>query len=166
MREAVHTVEAAAGSRNFGLFLALCIGVGALAGIVARPDAWFDTLEKPKFFPPKSLLTIIWLIYLSAMAYVGARLWRHANETQRWRGSLGFWCVQILCAWSWPLLLYKFHALGPALIVTLLGTVCALIIALSLRLRDPGTFPIALMCTIWFFVLATFTFSIALGNVG
>lgn len=166
MRESIHSVEGAAGTRNFGVILALCVGIGALTGILARPDAWFFALEKPIFFPPQGLLSTIWLIYFFSMAYIGGRLWRWARTSPRIGRSSLAWIVQLLCALSWPIALYEFQALRFAVFVVAMGALCALAISWRLRRLEGYVVFAALMCSAWLCVLMAFTLGLALGNIG
>lgn len=166
MREAERSIENAARPQDLGIFISLCVGVGALVGIVARPDAWFDTLQKPALFPPQGILALLWLIYFFSMAFVGARVWRRTFPIRRWQRSIVFWALQIVCAWGWPLAIYRTHNLGAAVLLSAVGTLCAIIVTYRMRSRDPAVLPVTLLQTIWLFVLTALTIDMAASNFG
>ncbi|MBS0275223.1 MAG: tryptophan-rich sensory protein [Proteobacteria bacterium] len=96
-------------------FLALTLGVGVFAGLVAEPNAltWYPTLAKPLFNPPNWVFAPVWTVLYVLMAVAGWRVWRITDFESR---ALLFWVAQLALNFAWPFIFFGVHAIGLALI--------------------------------------------------
>lgn len=98
-------------------FLALCLAVAALGGMITRPslDGWYAALEKPAFTPPDWVFPVVWNAIFVLMAVAGWRVWRSPRSRVRQRALRLFW-VQLGLNLLWSALFFGLHGIGLALI--------------------------------------------------
>ena len=75
-------------------FIALCLGVGALAGLVTAPAVaeWYPTLVKPWWRPPNWLFGPAWTVLYIMMAVAAWLVWRVGDAKPAlilWAGQPG-----------------------------------------------------------------------------
>jgi tryptophan-rich sensory protein len=73
--------------------------VAASSGALFKPGAWYDTLRKPAWTPPKWAFPVVWTLLYAAIAYAGWRVWTLAGPSL----PIVFWALQIVAnaLWSW-----------------------------------------------------------------
>jgi benzodiazapine receptor len=91
--------------------LALCLGVGAVAGFLTSQSvlSWFPTLVKPWFNPPAWLFAPVWTALYIMMAIAAWLVWQR-------RGSLTFFYVQLAANFLWSFLFFGLHSPGAAFV--------------------------------------------------
>jgi len=105
--------------RNFGslaAFLVLVIGIGWLIGATNMPGSWYASLAKPSFNPPDWLFPLAWTILNGLIAVAG---WRTSTASPR-GAAMGLWIAQMLLNFAWSPVMFRFHAIGPALAIIVL----------------------------------------------
>ena len=90
-----------------GLFIALCLGVGAIGGAITRPalPVWYADLAKPGFTPPDWAFPVAWTTLFVLMAIAAWRIWRLRGL----RGApvaFGFFFTQLAFNVGWSVLFF------------------------------------------------------------
>ena len=116
-------------------FIAVCLSVGALAGLVTAPAVteWYPTLVKPSWRPPNWLFAPVWTILYVMMAVAAWLVWKAGNS----RAALLLWAGQLLLNFAWSFLFFGARSPGLGLIdiVALWLAIAATLFALSLKSR-------------------------------
>jgi tryptophan-rich sensory protein len=117
-------------SRSIGrllLSLLLCVGIGALAGIVTQPEmnGWYMTLAKPSWTPPRIAFPIVWTLLYVLMAIALWRLWDRAAPSPERRDALWFFFAQLALNAAWSPVFFGYHGIDLAL-----GIIIALVVAI------------------------------------
>lgn len=116
-------------------FLAVCLSVGALAGLVTAPAVteWYPTLVKPSWRPPNWLFAPVWTILYVMMAVAAWLVWKAGNS----RAALLLWAGQLLLNFAWSFLFFGARSPGLGLIdiVALWLAIAATLFAFSLKSR-------------------------------
>ena len=120
---------------RLALSLLLCLSVGALEGLVTRPEipAWYAGLVKPSWTPPPLVFPIAWTVLYILMAVSLWRLWDlEARSAARTRVLIWF-AVQLALNALWSPVFFGWHGTKTALviIVGLLLAIAAPMIAAS-----------------------------------
>ena len=113
------------------LCLVLCMGIGALAGVVTMPeiDTWYAGLAKPSWTPPRIAFPIVWTVLYVLMAVALWRLWDRTAPSPERRDALVFFFVQLALNAAWSPVFFGLHAITVALaiiialVVTILGAI-------------------------------------------
>jgi tryptophan-rich sensory protein len=84
-------------SLNLFLIFMLASAAAAATGIIFRPGAWYETLQKPSFTPPKWAFPVAWstIYLLSAIAAARVALLPGAGV------ALALWAAQIALNTLW-----------------------------------------------------------------
>ncbi len=109
------------------LFVALVVGVGAVIGVSASPDAWYASLEKPPFNPPNWLFAPVWFTLYVLIGIAGARTYLR----QGFGAATFIWIVQMLLNWAWSPTWFNLHLpwAAFAIIIAILALIVAFIVA-------------------------------------
>ena len=113
------------------LCLVLCMGIGALAGVVTMPeiDTWYAGLAKPSWTPPRIAFPIVWTVLYVLIAVALWRLWDRTVSSPERRDALAFFFVQLALNAAWSPVFFGLHAITVALaiiialVVTILGAI-------------------------------------------
>lgn len=81
------------------ILLSMLAGV---SGGVARPDAWYDGIRKPRWNPPNWVFAPAWTVLYVTMGVAAWMVWSRREEAAVGL-ALGLFVVQLLfnSAWSW-----------------------------------------------------------------
>jgi tryptophan-rich sensory protein len=111
--------------------LVLCVGIGAVQGIVTRPEiaGWYAALAKPSWTPPPSVFPIVWTALYIMMAVALWRLWEKAAPSPARYRAIALFLVQLALNAAWSPLFFGAHATLLALINIML-----LLIAIALTM--------------------------------
>jgi tryptophan-rich sensory protein len=140
-------------SISLGLFVAGCVGLGSLIGILVRPRGWVPMAGDVALVPAGWLFSVGWLIYLLVLAILGHGLWRNTRTRSGWRWVFGLWWLHtILMAALGPLL---FVARLPQLVGVFLIIAIATIAVIGLRVtqKDPRLMAYVLAIGAWLLFL-------------
>ena len=88
------------------LFVALCLGVGALGASIAATSVenWYSGLVKPSFNPPDEVFGPVWTVLYILSGVAAWRVWRSADRDIT-RGPLTLFALQLATGkvvWSTP----------------------------------------------------------------
>jgi translocator protein len=111
--------------RSLILFLVLVVGAGLALGASNLPGAWYGSLQKPPFNPPKWVFAPTWTVLYVMIALAGWRTYLHDA-----RGiPMHLWFTQMMLNFLWSPVVFRLHnlALGLAVILTLLVTIVSFI---------------------------------------
>ena len=97
------------------LWLALCLGAGALGGLftAGAVQQWYPTLHKPSWNPPAWLFGPVWTALYIMMAVAAQRIGRRENP----RLPLALFLTQLALNAAWSPVFFGAHCIGGALIV-------------------------------------------------
>ena len=94
---------------KISIFVATCIAVGYLSGIVTRSsvETWFPTLVKPSFNPPGWIFAPVWSLLYAMMGVAAGLIWSRIDyEKEAVRNALIFFVVQLALNALWSLLFF------------------------------------------------------------
>jgi len=112
------------------LFVALCLGIGALGGIATATsvETWYQGLQKPPFNPPNWIFAPVWTTLYVLMGVAAWRIWRRREAGGR-RLALTLFAFQLALNLAWSFLFFGLQRIDLALvdIVLLLLAIAATI---------------------------------------
>jgi translocator protein len=88
-------------------WLVLCFTAACIAFFV-RPDAWYDTLQKPTWNPPSWIFGPAWTLLYFLMALAAWLVWREGGWRKQGR-ALGLFVLQWLLNAMWSPLFFGLH---------------------------------------------------------
>lgn len=113
------------------LCLLLCVGIGALAGVVTMPEMqdWYAGLAQPSWTPPRDVFPVVWTILYVLMAFALWRLWDRTAPSPARRQALIFFAIQLVLNAVWSPIFFGAHGIQTALavivvlVVAIIGTI-------------------------------------------
>lgn len=140
---------------TFYIYLLACCAAAA-NGIIFKPGAWYESLQKPGFTPPNWAFPVAWTTIYLLIAWAGYRLSTlPGSET-----VLALWAAQIALNTLWTPVFFGAHRIAMALaILGLLWLVVAAMIVMAMQL-DIVTGLILFPYLVWLSVAAALNFSI------
>ncbi|KPY62097.1 tryptophan-rich sensory protein TspO [Pseudomonas syringae] len=144
---------------TFFIFLLACCAAGA-TGIIFKPGAWYESLEKPSFTPPDWAFPVAWTTIYLLLAWAGYRLTLIPGSEI----VLALWAAQIALNTLWTPVFFGANRLVAAMVIlVLLWVVVAAMIVMALQL-DIITGLILFPYLVWLSVAAALNFSILRHN--
>ncbi|WP_226489153.1 tryptophan-rich sensory protein TspO [Pseudomonas sp. B20] len=144
---------------TFFIFLLACCAAGA-TGIIFKPGAWYESLEKPSFTPPDWAFPVAWTTIYLLLAWAGYRLTLIPGSEI----VLALWAAQIALNTLWTPVFFGANRLDAAMVIlVLLWIVVAAMIVMALQL-DIITGLILFPYLVWLSVAAALNFSILRHN--
>ncbi|SMX46955.1 tryptophan-rich sensory protein TspO [Actibacterium lipolyticum] len=97
------------------LFLTFLAASAAAAatGVIFKPGAWYDALNKPSWTPRRWMFPVVWTILYIASAYAAARVAMESDSGQ----ALAFWTLQIALNTLWTPVFFGAHRIKAGLVV-------------------------------------------------
>jgi benzodiazapine receptor len=125
------------------LFVALCLGIGALGAAVTATsvESWYAGLVKPSFNPPDEVFGPVWTILYILMGVAAWRVWRSADRDTT-RGPLTLFALQLALNLGWTVAFFGLQKIGAAVATIVVLDVAVLVTTLAFRTVDR---PAALM---------------------
>jgi tryptophan-rich sensory protein len=119
------------------LFVALCLGIGALgAGVAATSvEGWYDGLAKPWFTPPNDVFRPVWTVLYLLMGVAAWRVWR-SGDPDTVRGPLTLFALQLALNLGWTVVFFGLQKIGSAVATIVVLDVAILVTTLSFRTVD------------------------------
>jgi benzodiazapine receptor len=119
------------------LFVALCLGIGALgAAVVASGiDSWYADLAKPSFTPPNAVFGPVWTVLYVLMAIAAWRVWRIADRDTA-RGPLTLFALQLVLNLGWTVVFFGLQKIGAAVATIFVLDVSVVVTMLAFRTVD------------------------------
>jgi benzodiazapine receptor len=113
------------------LWIALCVGGGALVGVVTAggDSAWYQTLDKPEWTPPSWVFAPVWTTLYAMMGYAAWRVWRRGGWSRQTLALTAF-AGQLALNFAWSLIFFGRQLVGWARV-----DILALWIAVALTIR-------------------------------
>ncbi|KAA8697977.1 TspO/MBR-related protein [Pseudomonas caricapapayae] len=144
---------------TFLIFLLACCAAGA-TGIIFKPGAWYESLQKPSFTPPDWAFPVAWTTIYLLLAWAGYRLTLiPGSET-----VLALWSAQIALNTLWTPVFFGANRIGAAMVIlAILWIVVATMIVMALQL-DIITGLILFPYLVWLSVAAALNVSILRHN--
>jgi translocator protein len=131
-------------------FVALCLAVGVLAGLVTAPAVaeWYPTLVKPSWRPPNWLFAPAWTVLYIMMAVAAWLVWRAGNA----KSALLLWGGQLLLNFAWSFLFFGARSPGLGLIdiAAMWLAIAATIFAFSFKSRLAAFLMVPYLCWVSF----------------
>lgn len=131
-------------------FVALCLAVGVLAGLVTAPAVaeWYPTLVKPSWRPPNWLFAPAWTVLYIMMAVAAWLVWRAGNA----KSALFLWGGQLLLNFAWSFLFFGARSPGLGLIdITFMWlAIAATIFVFSFKSRLAAFLMVPYLCWVSF----------------
>lgn len=125
-------------SLALALALPLVGGVGLSAATAKEITGWYRTLNKPSWTPPNWLFGPVWTTLYVLMGVASHRVFALLGPSGAGR-HLSVYLLQLLLNFAWTPTFFKFHALGPATVVSglmwlaILGTIAVFSTVLGAR---------------------------------
>ena len=100
------------------LFVALCLGIGAMGGWVTATSVqtWYPALAKPSFTPPNAVFGPVWTALYILMGIAAWRIWRAADRDTA-RGPLVLFAFQLALNLGWSVVFFGLREIGAAVVV-------------------------------------------------
>ena len=119
------------------LFVALCLGIGALGAAVTATsvDTWYADLAKPSFNPPDEVFGPVWTVLYVLMAIAAWRVWRAADRETR-RGPLTLFALQLALNLGWSVVFFGLQKIGSAVATIFVLDVGVVVTTLAFRRID------------------------------
>jgi translocator protein len=131
-------------------FVALCLAVGSLAGLVTTSAVaeWYPTLNKPWWRPPNWLFGPAWTVLYILMGIAAWLVWRVGNA----RNALLLWGAQLLLNFAWSFLFFGARSPGLGLIdiIAMWIAIAATIFAFSFKSRLAAFLMVPYLCWVSF----------------
>ncbi|AAZ35318.1 tryptophan-rich sensory protein [Pseudomonas savastanoi pv. phaseolicola] len=144
---------------TFLIFLLAC-SAAAATGIIFKPGAWYESLQKPSFTPPNWAFPVVWTVIYLLLAWAGYRLTLLPGS----QIVLALWAAQIALNTLWTPVFFGANRIVAAMVIlALLWIVVATMIVMALRL-DIITGLILFPYLVWLSVAAALNFSILRHN--
>jgi translocator protein len=90
-------------------FVAACLAIGYLAGIVTREgvETWYNVIRKPSFTPPNGLFAPVWTTLYVMMGIAAGLVWNcYEYRPAEVRKALIFFAVQLALNALWSYLFF------------------------------------------------------------
>ncbi|RMR14001.1 tryptophan-rich sensory protein TspO [Pseudomonas syringae group genomosp. 3] len=143
----------------FFIFLLAC-SAAAATGIIFKPGAWYESLQKPAFTPPNWAFPVAWTTIYLLLAWAGYRLTLLPGS----QTVLALWAAQIALNTLWTPVFFGANRIAAAMVIlALLWIVVATMIVMALQL-DIITGLILFPYLVWLSVAAALNFSILRHN--
>lgn len=119
------------------LFVALCLGIGALGASVTATSVstWYTEIAKPSFNPPNAVFAPVWTTLYVLMAVAAWRVWRRADRDTA-RGPLTLFGLQLALNLGWSVAFFGLRDIGFAVGVILALDLAVLTTILLFRRID------------------------------
>ena len=144
---------------TFYIFLSACCAAAA-TGVIFKPGAWYEALQKPRFTPPNWAFPVAWTTIYLLLAWAGYRLTLLPDS----QTVLALWAAQIALNTLWTPVFFGAHRLlAGMVIIALLWAVVAVMVWLAIRI-DLITGLILFPYLAWLTVAAALNFSILRHN--
>jgi benzodiazapine receptor len=119
------------------LFVALCLGIGALGASVTATsvDTWYAGLVKPSFNPPDEVFGPVWTVLYVLMGVAAWRVWRSADRDTT-RGPLTLFALQLAINLGWSVVFFGLHKIASAVATIVVLDVAVLVTMLAFRSVD------------------------------
>jgi benzodiazapine receptor len=119
------------------LFVALCLGIGALGASVTATsvDTWYAGLVKPSFNPPDEVFGPVWTVLYILMGIAAWRVWRSADRDTT-RGPLTLFALQLAINLGWTVVFFGLHKIASAVATIVVLDVAVLVTMLAFRSVD------------------------------
>ncbi|ATV18172.1 sensory protein TspO [Pseudomonas avellanae] len=144
---------------TFFIFLLACAAAAA-TGIIFKPGAWYESLQKPAFTPPNWAFPVAWTTIYLLLAWAGYRLTLLPGS----QTVLALWAAQIALNTLWTPVFFGANRIAAAMVIlALLWIVVATMIVMALQL-DIITGLILFPYLVWLSVAAALNFSILRHN--
>ncbi len=105
--------------RSLAAWMALCVMVGVITGLLFKPDGWYFALEQPVFNPPSWLFAPVWTLLYTVMGVAAWRVWCLPDSPARTKALWRF-AVQLLLNAAWTPVFFGLHSIGGALAIIVL----------------------------------------------
>ncbi|NAS99532.1 sensory protein TspO [Pseudomonas syringae pv. actinidifoliorum] len=144
---------------TFFIFLLACAAAAA-TGIIFKPGAWYESLQKPAFTPPNWAFPVAWTTIYLLFAWAGYRLTLLPGS----QTVLALWAAQIALNTLWTPVFFGANRIAAAMVIlALLWIVVATMIVMALQL-DIITGLILFPYLVWLSVAVALNFSILRHN--
>lgn len=92
---------------GLALWIALCVGGGALIGLTTQggDSRWYASLNKPSWTPPSWVFAPVWTTLYAAMGVAAWLVWREGGWHQQ-RLPLIVFLVQLTLNFAWSLIFF------------------------------------------------------------
>jgi benzodiazapine receptor len=99
------------------LWIALCVGGGALIGVTTQggDSPWYASLNKPSWTPPSWVFAPVWTTLYAAMGIAAWLVWREGGWRQQ-RLPLIVFLAQLTLNFAWSLVFFGLQQITWALV--------------------------------------------------
>lgn len=141
---------------DFPLFLTFLVACGAAAatGAMFQPGAWYSSLQKPTWAPPKWVFPVVWTGLYLCMSLAAMRVAQAAGQDPSVGQALAFWGVQISLNTLWTPVFFGLRRMKAGLVIILLLWVAVAATLVSFARIDPIAGALIVPYLLWVSVAA------------
>jgi tryptophan-rich sensory protein len=141
-------------------FVLVVMAVGAVIGVNAGPDAWYEALRKAPWNPPNWLFAPVWFTLYVLIGIAGARTFLRDPASP----AMLLWILQMVLNWAWSPTWFRLHMPWQALAI--IAVILALIVAFIVNAwrRDRVSSVAFVPYGLWVAFAASLNLAIALLN--
>jgi benzodiazapine receptor len=97
----------------FAAATAVVAWLGSIATQESVDSAWFESLQKPAFYPPNQTFGIVWTILYVMIAFAGWLAWRNGGG----QATLRTWALQLILNLGWTIVFFALQEPAWAIVV-------------------------------------------------
>jgi benzodiazapine receptor len=129
-------------------FMAVTLGVGALASLFTTPEilTWYAGLNHPSITPPDWVFAPVWATLYVLMAFAAWRVWK---QTGLKSPEMIAFAVQLVLNFAWCVVFFSLHRIGAALVEIAALDLAILVTAVLFVRRDRIAGLLLLPCLAW-----------------
>ena len=148
---------------DLAVSIAVPLGLGLVTAALTREGstgAWYASLKKPRWMPPRAAFPIVWTVLYVAMGVAAHRVWAAGGGAV----PLGLYALQLALNIAWSFVFFNFQNVGAAMlnIALLWGAVAAT--AVSFYLADPLAGHLMLPYLAWVSLATALTANLYVNN--
>lgn len=145
----------------FLTYLAAC-GAAAATGAMIQPGAWYETLKKPTWTPPRWVFPVVWTSLYFLMALAGMKIAQGTGNGL----ATALWSLQIALNTLWTPVYFGLHRIRAAMVVMLCLWLAVAAATVSFFLVDFWAGVLFLPYLLWVTIAGALNFSTMRLNPG
>ncbi|MBP3704474.1 MAG: tryptophan-rich sensory protein, partial [Clostridia bacterium] len=110
-------------------------------------SAFYKSLEQPPLAPPGWIFPVAWTLLYALMGAASYRIYN--SEAENRNGALALYLIQLAVNFFWPILFFRFEAVGAAMAVLILLVVLLVLTVIQFWRTDKCAALLMLPYLVW-----------------